>query len=755
MFQISELAYLVIAKPLNATFISNAAFYYGGVLYSDTTGEDDSPCVLQVSPAVSNSSVNVSFNFINNSAIKSGNTIYAHPFYNCTQYSGYADVLSLYKKLFTFSENSTQVLNGAVLNQISSKATKLCQCDINDTASAQCDQSVLPAIRIYGGERVNYSVCSVDAVGSIVYSSVIVRLYKTQTGGVLEETSSVSVPPSDQARQLYENTCTVSNVTILRHNGQDKEENITVTISLLQQQPSYRFNVTIMPCPIGFALNSGYCRCSDFFTSLSSEIVCDVNDQTISGLSKVAWLGMINSTTLGFSRVCPFESCHSDQTMVDLSRPGDICKHDRTGVLCGSCKGNLSVMLGTHNCSACSNYYLFLLVLFAMAGVVLVVLLMVLRITVSSGTIGGLVFYANISGTSTLHFLDHDYLFLRVIISLLNLNLGFPLCLFDGMTTLHKSFLHYAFPAYLMSILLMITLISHWSATFSKLLVHNITVQVFATLIFLSYSNLLQASLLALISVQVQYTDSHHYKTVWFLDGSVDYFSFTDGHAYLAILAILTLLFIVLPYTVLATISGKMLRYRWFALRFKPLVDAHYAPYKDKWHFWYGVRLWVLLYAISVYAFTRGLQTRGIVVYMLELLVLIPFLCIQAYIRPYKNNLLNLLDLFLMTILTMTTAGLTYDDNSLVQKIAPVVSSIVVILVLMVVFVYHIYARCGSRKCLCCNILRDNEQQRLLIPTQSAVTISSDTYESIEEIRKNESQRNKLRESLLGFVDGY
>ena len=44
VFQISELAYLVLTKSLNATFISNIAYYYGGVLYSDTTGDAQLVC---------------------------------------------------------------------------------------------------------------------------------------------------------------------------------------------------------------------------------------------------------------------------------------------------------------------------------------------------------------------------------------------------------------------------------------------------------------------------------------------------------------------------------------------------------------------------------------------------------------------------------------------------------------------------------------------------------------------------------------
>ena len=68
----------------------------------------------------------------------------------------------------------------------------------------------------------------------------------------------------------------------------------------------------------------------------------------------------------------------------------------RSGVLCGSCQQNLSHVLGTSNCKECSSNFLLLIPVFIVAGIALVAFLMLLNLTVSVGTINGLIFYANI-----------------------------------------------------------------------------------------------------------------------------------------------------------------------------------------------------------------------------------------------------------------------------------------------------------------------------------------------------------------------
>ncbi len=53
-------------------------------------------------------------------------------------------------------------------------------------------------------------------------------------------------------------------------------------------------------------------------------------------------------------------------------------------------------MLATSRCTQCSDLYILLLIPFALAGILLVALIVLLNITIATGKIHGLIFYANI-----------------------------------------------------------------------------------------------------------------------------------------------------------------------------------------------------------------------------------------------------------------------------------------------------------------------------------------------------------------------
>ena len=86
--------------------------------------------------------------------------------------------------------------------------------------------------------------------------------------------------------------------------------------------------------------------------------------------------------------------------IIALNNASIQCAHDRSGLLCGHCKNNYSLVLGSSECKECTNKYLALIILFALMGVVLVCLLLVSKLTVATGMLSGLVFYANIVGTN-------------------------------------------------------------------------------------------------------------------------------------------------------------------------------------------------------------------------------------------------------------------------------------------------------------------------------------------------------------------
>ena len=76
------------------------------------------------------------------------------------------------------------------------------------------------------------------------------------------------------------------------------------------------------------------------------------------------------------------------------------CAFNRSGVLCGACRENLSLSLGSSHCLPCHSYwpavFIGILLTTIIAGTLLVIALLTLNITVAVGLINGFIFYANI-----------------------------------------------------------------------------------------------------------------------------------------------------------------------------------------------------------------------------------------------------------------------------------------------------------------------------------------------------------------------
>ena len=75
------------------------------------------------------------------------------------------------------------------------------------------------------------------------------------------------------------------------------------------------------------------------------------------------------------SKACPAEYYKTETIAISLDNPDTQCTLNGSGVLCGACATNHSLMLGSSRCHVCPNTYLALLLPFAAAGIVLVVFL--------------------------------------------------------------------------------------------------------------------------------------------------------------------------------------------------------------------------------------------------------------------------------------------------------------------------------------------------------------------------------------------
>jgi len=183
----------------------------------------------------------------------------------------------------------------------------------------------------------------------------------------------------------------------------------SVRDSILQVQ--LYLNITLLGCPPCFQFSSedSGCVCVTQLQRLPPlySITCDIQTQRVQR-SNSLWINASNKSLL-YSEYCSLAHCNAAKIRVDFRPPDIQCVHNHSGTLCGGCLKGYSLAIGSSRCLPhCSNNFLSLLLVFAAAGVLLVVAVKYLNLTVTQGTINGLIFYANIVQTNQSTFLDSD-----------------------------------------------------------------------------------------------------------------------------------------------------------------------------------------------------------------------------------------------------------------------------------------------------------------------------------------------------------
>ena len=188
--------------------------------------------------------------------------------------------------------------------------------------------------------------------------------------------------------------------------------------------------------------------------------------------------------------------------------------------MCGHCPVGLDSVFGSFACKKCSNYWLFLLPVFVIAGVLLVLSLFLLNVTVVHGNINGFILYVNVLvGNNYTIFPKRSIIF--VLMSLLNLDLGIETCFYHGITEYDKTWLQLTFPVYLLLIVASLAFASRYSSSVERLTRRRV-IPVIATIFLLSYTKLLLATTKVLFSYKAVHTlDDSHTLIIWMWDSSI------------------------------------------------------------------------------------------------------------------------------------------------------------------------------------------------------------------------------------------
>ena len=213
------------------------------------------------------------------------------------------------------------------------------------------------------------------------------------------------------------------------------------------------FYVMFFPgCPVGFSKYTNMCAC-DRVLEFVGVFNCNLKDRTILRPANSWITAATNNYSHNYtaSQNCPFDYCLPHSSHLHLSYPNSQCQFNRSGLLCGQCQQGLSTVFGSSQCHHCSNIYLLLVLVFAVLGVLLVLVMFVINLTVTDGTINGFIFYVNIASfNDSIFFPLHQFSY--VFISIANLDLGIETCFYNGMDDYTKMWLQLLFPLYLILI---------------------------------------------------------------------------------------------------------------------------------------------------------------------------------------------------------------------------------------------------------------------------------------------------------------
>ena len=320
---------------------------------------------------------------------------------------------------------------------------------------------------------------------------------------------------------------------------------------------------------------------------------------------------------------------------------------------------------------------------------------MFLNLSVSVGTINGLLFYANIVHVNESFFFPNGSVpVVSQFISWLNLDLGIEVCLFDGLDGYWNTWLQFAFPAYLFLLMCGIIVGCRYSTWLCRLCGSH-AVPALATLFLMSYTKILLTVTNALSTSQLPCNDS--ILTVWSVDGNIEY----SSRKHLVLVVFSTgVLVLGLAYPILVLCAPLLEKYSYkciphrlnFIAKFKPLLDAYGGPYKDKYRFWTGVTLLVRLFFAVTFSFTSG-KLVAINAYIITTVVVGIFTFWSFTKGVYKNIYLStletfyLLNIFLLSTVTLATTSPRSKDYQ-ITTIVSVCMSFVVCLVIMAIHLW-------------------------------------------------------------------
>ena len=164
---------------------------------------------------------------------------------------------------------------------------------------------------------------------------------------------------------------------------------------------------------------------------------------------------------------------------------------------------------------------------------------------------------------------------------------------------------------------------------------------------------------------------------VWSVDGELDYFGV--AHTFLLVAAIAVVIFLWLPYILsllflqqLQKVSNSCWLLKWVN-ELSPFYDAHFAPFKSKHRYWFGLMLLTRGILLVLFASTVTFHQN---IYLLIILIFgITLLLYVAIMQPFKSTVVLIIQSSSLANIVLLSGVLLYSQTRKTEQTIQIIAA--------------------------------------------------------------------------------
>ena len=677
---LSDISWINLRKGLSMKFQHNSAFEAGGAIYyvyePARAFNISQACFIQYSDnhTLTPSEWDVTIIFNNNKALYGGNAIHVTDPPGCIWPNGefLFDISKTHPFNFTLNREHVPIVGTPIHNLT-------LMSPVNVTKSGHYIIEIMP------GEELKIPVNVPDFFNSSrAVSPLDVKCFNytlVQENMYFEDACGPGGSFNYSGPRVFVVNTSISGIQL---GGPINSTDLILTFKTLEVQPIVTFlRVFMNECRYGFHYDeeSKYCRCYDSRYAVKCYDFDDSRMQTPC-IRIGYWYGEIHTGNSG-EGACTFDKCKPSCQEKCQNLEGwcklpahdyDLCIYNHAGPLCALCKSGYSYnydgvfCVPDEDCNPLNAVLVvFVIVTFWVLLIVGLLAIMRMHLRIGSGYVYCFLYYFSILPFMAGNNLDnHSFdVFVGLFYSIVRLDPEFlsqiSLCFIKGITAIQMKFFQYFHPLVVTVTIYLIILLSRRCPRLFRFSEQS-PLHALCILLLLSYNSLFQTSLYLLAPVTFHNAFTSIPQHVW-IQPNTPYFDPTQHLPY-ALVALLIELFLVVPFTFIMLFAPFLLRWRRMA-RFKPIWDEYQACYRDKYRWFAGYYL-VCRHLIALAAFASPSEVITIFSHqVLNILILL----IHAYIQPYRERWLNildtifLLDLVFLSIINGSTAAEVFANS--------------------------------------------------------------------------------------------